>query len=103
MDYVIQNRLELFADNAQIIKKEFAWQNGLTGKLAGLLYAQEGKAVDCEAIRQCQRRGVDGGSFNQHQEHHHRTASCYDCGDFRFLGGDDVGGNIVINNLSVDL
>lgn len=53
MEYVNQNKLELFADNAQVIKKEFAWQNGLTRKLAALLYAQEGKPVDCEAIKQC--------------------------------------------------
>jgi hypothetical protein len=48
-----QNKLELFADNAQIIRKEFTWQDGLTKKMAALLYAQEGKPIDCEAIRQC--------------------------------------------------
>ena len=53
MKHTIQNKLELFADNAQIIKKEFAWQNTLTKRLAALLYAQEGKTIDCEAIRQC--------------------------------------------------
>ncbi len=53
MKYTGQNKLELFADNVQIIKKEFAWQNTLTKRLAALLYAQEGKTVDCEAIRQC--------------------------------------------------
>ncbi len=53
MEYTGQNKLELFADNAQIIKKEFAWQNTLTKRLAALLYAQEGKRIDCEAIRQC--------------------------------------------------
>ena len=53
MENTTQNRLALFADNAQIIKKEFALQNTLTKKLAALLYAQAGKAIDCEAIRQC--------------------------------------------------
>lgn len=53
MEYSGQNKLELFANNAQIMKKEFTWQNTLTKRLAALLYAQEGKIVDCEAIRQC--------------------------------------------------
>ncbi|MEL7623356.1 MAG: DUF4003 family protein [Clostridiales bacterium] len=53
MEYTGKSRLELFADNAQIIKKEFTWQNTLTKRLAALLYAQEGRRVDCEAIRQC--------------------------------------------------
>lgn len=54
MEHEKQNKLELFANNAQIIKKDFVWQNSLTRKLAALLYAQEGKTVDCEAIQQCQ-------------------------------------------------
>jgi len=53
MEYTGKNKLELFADNTQIIRKEFIWQNTLTKRLAALLYAQEGKTVDCEAIRQC--------------------------------------------------
>ena len=53
MKYTLQNKLELFTNNTQIIKKEFIWQNTLTKRLAALLYAQEGKTVDCEAIRQC--------------------------------------------------
>ena len=53
MKYTGENKLELFANNAQIIKKEFTWQNALTKRLAALLYAQEGKTIDCEAIRQC--------------------------------------------------
>ena len=44
-------RLELFADNAQRIKKAFAWQNALVTRLAALLYTAEGKAADPEAIR----------------------------------------------------
>lgn len=53
MKNTIHSKLELFGDNAQIIKKEFIWQNTLTKQLVALLYAQEGKRVDCEAIRQC--------------------------------------------------
>lgn len=53
MKHAGRNKLELFADNAQIIKKEFTWQKSLTKRLAALLYAQEGKGVDCKAIEQC--------------------------------------------------
>lgn len=44
-------RLELFADNAQRIKKAFAWQNAMVNRLAALLYTVENKAADNEAIR----------------------------------------------------
>lgn len=47
------NKMELFAENVQTIKKEFIWQNTLTKRMAALLYAQEGKKIDCDAIRQC--------------------------------------------------
>ncbi|MDR1000307.1 MAG: DUF4003 domain-containing protein [Clostridiales bacterium] len=53
MEYSGQNKLELFANNWQIIKKEFTWHDTETKRLAALLYAQEGKTIDCEAIRQC--------------------------------------------------
>ena len=46
-------KLNLFADNAQTIRKGFVWQNAMIKRLAALLYAQENKVVDCEAIRQC--------------------------------------------------
>jgi hypothetical protein len=49
-----QDKLELFADNAQIIRKEFVWQEDTIKLLVALLYAQDDKRVDCEAIRQCQ-------------------------------------------------
>ena len=35
--YTGQNKLELFADNAQIIKKEFIWQNTLTKRMSRTL------------------------------------------------------------------
>ena len=47
------NKLILFVANTQLIKKDFIWQDTLTKRLAALLYAQEGRAVDCEAIKQC--------------------------------------------------
>ncbi|NLT40258.1 MAG: DUF4003 family protein [Clostridiales bacterium] len=53
MSYTGQNKAELFAENAQIIKKDFVWQHALTKRLAALLYAQEGRTIDCDAIRQC--------------------------------------------------
>ena len=52
MSDAIKNKLILFADNTQLIKKEFAWHSALTVRLAAFLYAQEGKRVDCNAIRQ---------------------------------------------------
>ncbi|GHU69486.1 hypothetical protein AGMMS49992_00240 [Clostridia bacterium] len=48
-----QNKLDLFADNTQAVKKDFFWQLDSLKRLAALLYAQEGKAVDCDAIQQC--------------------------------------------------
>ena len=53
MNNATQDKLALFADNVQTIKKEFALQNTLTKRLAALLYAQANKTIDCEAIRQC--------------------------------------------------
>ena len=53
MSTKIQKKLALFAGNTQTIKKEFPWQRALTKRLAALLYAQEGKPIDCEAIQQC--------------------------------------------------
>ncbi len=53
MELKTQNRLKLLAVNAQVIKKEFAWHNVLTKRLAALLYAQADRPVDCEAIRSC--------------------------------------------------
>jgi hypothetical protein len=47
-----QSRLELFARNTQVIKKDFIWQNTLIKRLAALLYAAESKEMDCEAIHE---------------------------------------------------
>jgi hypothetical protein len=53
MNNTAKNRLALFAENAQVIKKEFAWDETSIKMLAALLYAEEDKRIDCEAIRQC--------------------------------------------------
>ncbi|MDQ0194224.1 DUF4003 family protein [Paenibacillus wynnii] len=45
-------RLELFADNAQRVKKAFAWQNAMVNRLAALLYTAENKIADDGAIRE---------------------------------------------------
>lgn len=46
------SRLELFADNAQKMKKAFAWQNAMINRLAALLYTAENKIADEGAIRE---------------------------------------------------
>jgi hypothetical protein len=48
-----QSKLALFAKNVEILKSEFVWKGALTRRMAALLYAQEGKSVDGEAIRKC--------------------------------------------------
>jgi hypothetical protein len=53
MDTNAQQTLDLFADNAQIIKKEFTWQYPMMKRLAALLYAAEGKEIKPYAIREC--------------------------------------------------
>lgn len=49
----LKNTVELFTENMNVIKREFPLYNMLIKRLAALLYAQEGKRVDCGAIRQC--------------------------------------------------
>ncbi|WP_379163088.1 DUF4003 family protein [Paenibacillus sp. sgz5001063] len=44
-------RLELFAENAQRVKKGFAWKNAQVNRLAALLYTAENKIADSDAIR----------------------------------------------------
>lgn len=46
-------RLELFVENAQAVKKEFVWQNAMLKRLAALLYAAEDKMINLPAIREC--------------------------------------------------
>ena len=53
MESITHDRIALFADNAQAIKKGFTWHNTMTRRLAAFLYAQVDKPVDGEYIRQC--------------------------------------------------
>jgi len=53
MEKDIQGKLELFVSNAQATRKRFAGQHALTRRMAALLYAREGLAVDCDKIRRC--------------------------------------------------
>lgn len=52
MESKARQRLELFVENAQAVKRGFPWQNVLK-RLAALLCAAEDKAVDLSAIREC--------------------------------------------------
>lgn len=45
-------RIDLLGENTLEVKNRFFWQNTLTKRLAALLYAMEGKAVDCDAIQE---------------------------------------------------
>ena len=53
MEQATKNKLSLFANNWEAIRKEFKWHNAMTKRMAALLYAQENKTIDCEAIRNC--------------------------------------------------
>jgi hypothetical protein len=53
MESKTKTKLTLFAENWQVIRKQFTWQNALTKRLVALLYAQENKPIDIETIRQC--------------------------------------------------
>lgn len=46
-------RMELFAQNAQTVKKEFKWQDAMLKRLAALLYAAEDRVIDLSAMREC--------------------------------------------------
>lgn len=45
-------RLALFAENARVAKKAFAWRNAAVNRLAALLYAAEDRTIDIEAVRE---------------------------------------------------
>ena len=52
MNQDITKKLALFAENVQTMKRGFVWQHTGTKRLAALLYSLQGKAVDCDAIRE---------------------------------------------------
>jgi hypothetical protein len=51
MKQEIREKLALFAENAQAVRKEFIWHDTLIKKLAALLHSLENKPVNCTAIR----------------------------------------------------
>lgn len=53
MEYAMQGKLDLFVSNAQTVRKGLRRHYAITRRLAALLYAQEGRAMDREAIRCC--------------------------------------------------
>ena len=53
MNDTTQQGSALFAANAQSVNNDFSGHAPLARRLAALLYAQEGKPIDCEAVRQC--------------------------------------------------
>lgn len=52
MKFTKQEKLRLFVENSQAIKKGFIWQGGLIKRLAALLYAFDNKPIECDAIRE---------------------------------------------------
>ena len=46
----IQSKLELFAENVRIIKPEFKWHDASAKRLATMMYALNGRKIDCVAI-----------------------------------------------------
>ena len=53
MENKTKNKLILFAENTLAIKKEFKWHDDFAKRLSALLYAQENRAINCNAITQC--------------------------------------------------
>ena len=54
MNVKLQQKLSLFTENAQEVKRAFTWHNPMTKRLAALLYALEDRRVNCDAIRDAQ-------------------------------------------------
>jgi len=52
MNHNITDRLALFVENVQAMRKGFIWQHAGTKRLAALLYALEGRNIDCDAIKE---------------------------------------------------
>jgi len=53
MNQKLEERLTLFLENSQSMRKDFVWQDSLTKRLAALIYACENKPIDNNAIRAC--------------------------------------------------
>lgn len=53
MTEAMKNRLELFAENRQMIKEAFPWQNAMLYPICAKMYADKGLVVDTEKIKSC--------------------------------------------------
>lgn len=53
MNNKLKQRLELFVENNQHVKKEFIFHSPIIKRLSALIYALEDKSVDCDAIHKC--------------------------------------------------
>jgi len=51
MNNQVQEKLELFADNAQSIRNNFIWQSDIAKRLAALAYSLESRKIDGDAIK----------------------------------------------------
>ena len=55
MNLVLQENLSLFAKNVGAIRHSFVWQEAAAKRMAALIYALDGKAVDNDAIKESHR------------------------------------------------
>jgi len=55
MNNQLQSKLDLFVENTQNLRSDFIWHNPMSMRLASLAYAQEGKQIDTEAIKECHK------------------------------------------------
>ncbi len=53
MEPKARTRLDLFAENAQAIRREFPWRDAMLSRLAAFLCAAQGKDAEPKAIRAC--------------------------------------------------
>ena len=52
MNENIKQRISLFAENMQAIKKNFIWQNAMAKRMSALLYALKDTEINSEAIHE---------------------------------------------------
>jgi len=77
MEYALLKKFNLFVANAQAIKKEFRTHNTMTRRLVALLYAQDDKPIDCDAIRRCREMiKQNTGFFSMFRGHMSHMSLC---------------------------
>ena len=65
MKEAIKNKTDLFIQNSRTVKSEFIWHHAMTKRLAALLYAQNGREIDCDEILRCRNMIKDNtGAFS---------------------------------------